>query len=84
LFTDRLVVDELRLEGGDVWEVVGEALGGGTTTLGAGDGAFGFSRLKGILNREEFMRSICGERRSLRRKKRERRGRGEEGRERQG
>lgn len=46
--------------------VVGEALGGGTTTeLGAGDGAFCFSRLKGILNREEFMRSLCGERRRL-------------------
>jgi hypothetical protein len=49
-------VDELRFEGGDVWEVVGEALGGGIM-VGAGDGALDFSRLKGILNREEFMRS---------------------------
>lgn len=50
--------------------VGGEALGGGTTTgLGAGDGTFGLSRLKGILNREELMRSICGERREIGRRK---------------
>jgi len=63
-------VDELRLERGPVWEVVGEALGGGmTTVLGAGDCTFCLSRLKGILNREELMRSICGERRGLRGKR---------------
>lgn len=69
-----------------MWEVVGEALGGGTTTvLGAGDGTFGLSRLKGILNREELMRSICGERRRLGGKK-EKKGEsgGEEGEEKQG
>lgn len=63
-------MDELRLERGPVWEVVGEALGGGmTTVLGAGDCTFCLSRLKGILNREELMRSICGERRGLRGKR---------------
>lgn len=71
-------MDELRFEGGDVWVVVGEALGGGMTVLGAGDDTLDFSRLlKGSLNREELMRSICGERRGFEEERQEGREEGE-------